>query len=408
MTMCRPVGWLFAGLLFSLVPAGSAHANTLAAALEQAWLRHPQARSIDAHAAEAEARGEVAADLTPGPASLALGHVNDVLTGNRGKREWEIELSAPLWLPAQKTARRDEAAAAVAGVAARRAALHLVLAGEVREAWWNLAAARNTRDLTGRRLTTARALEAVVLRRFRAGDLSRIDANLAQGERLAAEAETSEAEIALQAAEQAWRKLTGMAAPASIDAETPVLPTNTHQEPAADHPRLAALSAAARTTQARLKVVETTRREAPELALRLVRERGDAAEAYGNVLGVQFKLPFSSGPRVRADHAAARAELAEADAELELARQRLGLDLEKARLDLAATERQLAGAVERQRLSADNLRLTEKAFALGESDLATLLRIRAAALEADALLGARRVAFGAAVSRFNQILGVLP
>jgi cobalt-zinc-cadmium efflux system outer membrane protein len=408
MTVRRPAGWLLAGLLFSLAPALSAHADTLAAALEQAWLRFPQARSLDARAAEAEARGEVAAGLTPGPTSLTLGHVNDGLTGNRGRREWEVELSAPLWLPTQKTARRDEAAAAVARVAARRAALRLEVAGEVREAWWNLAAARNALDLAGRRLTTARTLEADVLRRFRAGDLSRIDANLAQGERLAAEAETGQAELTLKAAEQVWLKLTGMVAPAAFGEERPSPSRNTRHEPVTDHPRLAALDAAVRSTQARLKVAEATRREAPELALRLVRERGDAAEPYGNALGVQFRLPFSSGPQVRADHAAARAELAEADAELALARQQLDLDVQKAHLDLDSAERQHLMANERQRLAADSLRLAETSFALGESDVTTLLRIRAAALEADALLGARRVAFGAAVSRFNQILGVLP
>jgi outer membrane protein TolC len=408
MTVRRSAGWLLAGLIFSLAPVWSVHADTLAAALEHAWQRHPQAGSLDARAAEAEARGEVAAGLTPGPASLTLGHVNDGLSGNRGWREWEVELAAPLWLPTQKTARRDEAAAAVAGVAARRAALRLELAGEVREAWWNVAAARNALDLSRRRLTTARALEADVLRRFRAGDLSRIDANLAQGERLTAEAETSEAEIARQAAEQTWRKLIGLAAPASIDAETPALSANTRREPAADHPRLAALSAAARTTQARLRVVETTRREAPELALRLVRERGDAAAAYGNALGVRFTLPFSSGPRVRADHAAVRAELAEAEAELELARQRLGLEAEKARLDLAAAERQLVMARERRALATDNLHLAEKSFSLGESDLTTLLRIRASAFEAEVAQNRQQVAYAAALSRLNQAMGVLP
>lgn len=408
MTSRPRAGWLLAGLSFFLASAWSAHADTLAAALEQAWSRHPQARSYDARAAEAVARGEEAERLTPGPASLSLGHVNDALTGNRGRREWEVELAAPLWLPSQKAARQGEAAAALAGVAARRAALRLEIAGEVRQAWWNLAAARNALDLAGRRLTTARALEADVLRRYRAGDLSRIDANLAQGECLAAETETSEAEIAVKAAEQAWRNLTDMAVPASFGEETPASAAATSRELADDHPRLVALSAAARATQARLKLVEASRREAPELALRLVRERGDAAESYGNTLGVQFRLPFSSGPRVRADRAAARAELAEADAELALARQRLELDLEKARLDIAAAERQLATARERRRLSDDNLRLAEKAFALGESDLATLLRIRAAAFEAEAQRDSRQVAQAAARSRFNQILGVLP
>jgi len=404
MTVRRPAGWLLAGLFFSLAPAWSVHADTLAAALEQTWLRHPQARSLDARTAEAEARGALAESLTPGPASLSLGHLNDGLTGNRGRREWEVELAAPLWLPAQKGARRDEAAALMAGVAARRAALRLELAGEVREAWWNVAAARNAHDLAGRRLATARALETDVLRRFRAGDLSRIDANLVQGERLTAEAETGEAEIALQTAEQSWRKLTGMAAPAGLVGENP----SSAAEPVEDHPRLAAAAAAARLAQAKLRIAEATRREAPELALRLVRDRGDSSEAYANAVGVQLRLPFSSGPQVRLDRAAAGAELAEAEAELVLARHRLRLDVEKARADLAAAERQRAMARERQALAADNLGLAERAFALGESDLTTLLRIRATAFEAEAFLDRQRVAQAAAQSRLNQVMGVLP
>lgn len=47
-----------------------------------------------------------------------------------------------------------------------------------------------------RRVESARALEADVLRRYQAGDFARINANLAQGERLAAEAEMTETEIA--------------------------------------------------------------------------------------------------------------------------------------------------------------------------------------------------------------------
>jgi cobalt-zinc-cadmium efflux system outer membrane protein len=91
-----------------------------------------------------------------------------------------------------------------------------------------------------------------------------------------------------------------------------------------------------------------------------------------------------------------------------LARHRLRLDVEKARADLAAAERQRAMARERQALAADNLGLAERAFALGESDLTTLLRIRATAFEAEAFLDRQRVAQAAAQSRLNQVMGVLP
>ncbi len=391
-------------LLAVLAIAWPAYGQSLGEALEQAWARHPQAAAVSAREDEARARADLAAGITPGPAAMSLANLNDRLNKNRGKQEWEVEMAVPLWLPGQQAAREAEAESAVMEVAARRAALRLQVAGEVREAWWSVAAARNARDLARRRATTAGALEDDVLRRFRAGNLSRIDANLAQGERLAAEAEAVEAEAALLQAEQRYRNLTGAAAPSVLAPEADLAT----REPIEHHPQLAAVAAAARTARAKLRVAEETRRDAPELAVRVVRGRGEFAEPYANTVGVKLTIPFSSGARVRQESSAARAEASRADAELALARHRLQLDAEKARLDLAVAERQLAMARERRELAADNLRLAEKAFALGESDLATLLRIRAAAFEAEAFLDRQQVAHAAARSRLKQVLGVLP
>lgn len=391
-------------LLTMLSIAWPVHAQSLAGALDAAWARHPQAAAFAARNDEARARAEIATGFTPGPPALSLSSLNDRLNRNRGKQEWEAEMAVPLWLPGQQTAREAEAESALAEVAARRAALRLLIAGEVREAWWTLAAARNTRDLTKRRAATARALEADVLRRYKAGDLARIDANLAQGERLAAEAEAIEAEAALLAAEQVWRNLVGTAAPATLAAES----ETAAREPTEDHPQLAAVAAAARAARSKLRVAEETRRDAPEFAVRVVRERGDFSEPYANTVGVKLTIPFSSGPRVRQENAAARAEATQADAELALARHKLQFDVDKARRDAAAAERQLAMARERRALAADNLRLAEKSFALGEADLVTLLRLRAGAFEAEAFHDRQQVAHAAAQSRLKQTLGVLP
>lgn len=399
------VRWIASLAALALAWPAQAQTHTaLAQALGQAWARHPQAAAFAAREDEAQARVEVAGGLTPGPAALSVSSLNDRLNRNRGKQEWEAEVAVPLWLPGQWAAREDEAASALAEVAARGRALRLQLAGELREAWWALAAARNARDLAGRRAATARALEADVGRRFKAGDLARIDANLAQGERLGAEAEALEAQAALVAAEQAWRSLTGAAAPDEFAEEVPAAV----HEPADDHPQLAAAAAAARTARNKLRVAGETRRDAPELALRVVRERGDHAESYANTVGVKLTIPFSSGPRVRQESAAARAEASQADAELALARQKLQLGVEKARLDADAAARRLSMARARRALAADSLQLAEKSFALGEADLATLLRLRAGAYEAEALLNRDTVAHAAAVSRLKQALGVLP
>jgi outer membrane protein TolC len=139
-----------------------------------------------------------------------------------------------------------------------------------------------------------------------------------------------------------------------------------------------------------------------------VRERGDFAEPYSNSVGIKLKIPFSSGSQVRRDMSAAQAEANQADADLLRTQTRVRLDVERAQRNLQSAERQLTMAQERRQLSAENLRLAEKAFSLGESDLATLLRIRAAAFDADAFLDRQRVARAVAISRLNQALGVLP
>lgn len=391
---------LAAGLLLAM----SSQAQTLGSALEQAWTRHPQAAVFSARESEAQARAELAAGLTPGPASVSLSNLTDRFNANGGKNEWELELAVPLWLPGQRAARGLEAGGATAQVAARRAALRLQIAGELRDAWWALALARQALDLGERRDAAARVLEADVLRRFKAGELARLDANLAQNERLAAEGELLEVRSALRQAEQNYRLLTGEAAPALLNEETPA----SAQDLVATHPQLAAAQAAVRLAQARLGVAQQNRREAPELALRVVRDRGDLNAPYANMVGVKLTVPFSSGARVRQETSAAQVEAAQADAELALEQQRVELDAARARLNLDAAQQQLARAQERRALTADTLRLNEKSFALGESDLASLLRARTAAFEAEALFSRQQIARFAALSRLNQSLGALP
>ena len=400
-----------AGLLAGLsVQAAETPKSGLAIAVEQAWRLNPQAAGLDAREAEARAAQDIAAGLTPEPGSVSIGNLNDRFNRNQGKQEYEVELAVPLWLPGQKAAREAEAASRIDEAVARRSAVRLEVSGELREAWWALATARSARILAARRLETARALETDVMRRYKVGELSRIDANLAQTETHAASAELVETEATLLQAEQAVQTLIGSPAPKILDEESPTTRRVVGEagDSAETHPLLTSTAAVARSARARVQVADESRRAAPELALRVVRERGDFAEAYSNSVGIKLKIPFSSGSQVRRETSAAQAEANQADAELLRTQTRVRLDAERAQRNLQAAERQLAMAQERRQLSAENLRLAEKAFSLGESDLATLLRIRAAAFDADAFFDRQRVARAAAISRLNQAQGVLP
>ena len=384
--------------------ATASQSQTLGAALEQAWSRHPQAQVFAAHEAQAQARADLAAALTPTPAKMSLSNASDRLNQATGKDAWELEVAMPLWLSGQKAAQGQEAQSNQSELAARRAALRLQLAAEVREAWWALALARNALDSAQRREATATALQADVQRQLKAGELARAQANLADLERLAAEGETLEAQTSVAQAEQAYRTLTGADAPAQLAEESPASPTTV---PSA-HPQLMAAQAASQLAQARLGVAQQTGRDAPELALRWVRDRGDANAAYADSVGIKLTVPFGSSTHLRQESAAAQAETLQADAELALVQQRLQLELDRAQREAKMVAMQLAKAQARVALTDDTLQLTEKSYALGEADLGTLLRARAAAFEAHAFLNRQRTARAASVSRLNQSLGAMP
>ena len=409
MKWIRLAGIALASLALSW-PVGADAPAGMAQALALAWRLSPQAAALDARDAEAHAARDVAAGLTPAPGSISFGGSNDRLNRDQGKREYEVEVTTMLWLPGQMSAHEAEAASRVDEAVARRAALRLALAGEVRDAWWSLAAARHAGALAARRLESAAALAGDVRRRYQAGELSHIDANLAQAEVLIAEAALFEAEAGLLQAEQAFRTLSGVPAPSLLPEERLVM--QAAQRPLFDspetHPQLAASVAAARSARARVKVAEESRRASPELALRVLRERAVADDPYSNSVGVRLKIPFSSGAQVRRETAGAQAEADQAEAEMQRLRSQVQLAAERAQHAWQLAERQVGMAQSRRALSDENLVLGEKSFRLGESDLATLLRLRAAAFDASAFLDRQQVARAAAISQLNQALGVVP
>jgi cobalt-zinc-cadmium efflux system outer membrane protein len=379
-------------------------AQTLAVAVERAWARQPLASALNAREGEAKARIDVANSLLPAPASMSLSNVNDKFGTDTGKDAWELEVALPMWLPGQRTARKHEAVAGLSEIDARRTALRLQIAGEVREAWWALANARHGVRLAESRETTAMALEADVVRKFKAGELARTDANLAMNESLIARSELLEARVALRQLEQVYRVLTGDDAPPQLVEES--MPTNL--EISASHPQLSASLALSELAHSRLNVAQENRRDAPELAVKLVRERGDFGTPYSSALGVKLTVPFSSGAKVHQETSAAQADVLQADAELAIARQRIELEVVRNRLDVEATRQQWVNAQKRMEVNADTLRLAEKMFALGESDLPALLKARASAFEAEASFNRQRTAYHASISRLNQSLGVMP
>lgn len=159
---------------------------------------------------------------------------------------------------------------------------------------------------------------------------------------------------------------------------------------------------------ARLRAAQASTRDNPEVSVFVRRERANVDDPYANSVGVKLRIPFSSAPRVQAGIAAAQAELERDDAELGNAELRTSLDVDQARREQEAARRQLELAESRRQLAADNLALARKSYDLGESDLATLLRVQSSAFEAQRAAERARISVLVARGRLNQALGVIP
>lgn len=390
---------IFVGLLLTQ-PVDAA---SLRAALDQAWEKSPQAQTLEAKRAESDAQGVAANSLLPGAPAIILGHRNDQLSNNAGVREWEAGMAFPLWLPGQRDARQRQAKAGRVSLEADILALRLRLAGELREAIWQVRQVEAQIRLDEARAQTAKKLAEDVAKRVRAGELAKTDLNLAQNEWRTAQAAVLQNRNRLLQAQQVYATLTG----------TSVLPDDIAESAQSkplsdDHPLMEEARLAIEVAQAQVRVVSQSRRDNPELELSTRRERGSLNDPYASTVALALRLPLATNARNLPLTSAAQTALTRAQSEYTRARLTLEYQLQQAVQALQAAD-QLLDLARQQRAAAwENLDLIQKSFSLGESDLFTLLRARTAAFEAEQAHNQQEIAQALSRARLNQAQGVLP
>lgn len=394
------VKWIFVALVAS---AGSVQAASLAELLEAAWARRPEAQSLQARRLEARESGAPAESLLAGAPALGLSTRNDRLTENRGKLEYEVEVSAPLWLPGEREARRTLASAEVALPDAAAAVARLGLAGDLRRIVWLALAARADTALIRARREAAEALAADVERRARAGELARADALLARADALRVQGLQVAAEGRLQNALAQLRLLTG-AERLPEPAEEPLRDA----APAQEDPRLAAAAAAIERARAQSGLTALATRASPEFGVQFRRDRDRSGVEANDSLSFQLRIPFATEARNRPLRAAAEARLTEAMVEARYRRSALDAAAQAASLELENARRALPPADARREATREAERLARQAFRLGETSLAELLRTTAIAADAEGDALAARLAVSRAIAMLNQARGWMP
>ena len=391
--------------VLSTAPIQAVGTVTLRAALDSAWQRAVTARESDGQRRRADADRAVAGSLWAAPPSLELSHRDDRLQSNAGSRETEIGVAVPLWLPGQRAARAGTADAAVAQAQAATQVALLRLAGELRDAAWQIFALQAEAAQADGLAQALKTLADDVERRVRAGDLARADALAAQAEQLAASALQTEVRQRLQAARARWALLTGLTAVPELLAATA---SDGALGAAVAHPELQLASQSTELARRRVELMRHSRRDAPELTVGVRQETPGRAEASQGSLVFGLRLPFGTDDRNRPLEAAALAELDVAETHEQRLRERLDSDIAAARDAQRAAEAQLEAESARARLLRERATLIDKSFRAGETPLPDQLRALAAAGQADSAVARQTAALGLARARLQQALGLLP
>lgn len=387
----------------ALVAAANPGTVTLGQATESAWQRAVEARETEGQLQRAQAERFAASSLWAAPPALEFSHRSDRWQTNQGRRETEVGLAWPLWLPGQRAAR---GAAVEAELDLGRAAVQagrLHFAGLVRETSWRVAAQRAETELADAQARYLKSLAEDVDRRVKAGDLARADALAARAELLSATAAQSASRDRMQVLRSQWFVLTGT--DASPDMTETVQVTGFDL---AAHPDVRLADLTVERARKRLDVVNASRREPPELVVRLRQDMPGRADLSQNSIGVGVRIPFGTDGRNQPRQAAALSELDVAQTSAERLRDRLSAEVASARATAEAAQEQLD--VERQRaaLLRERAGLIERSFKAGDTPLPELLRAFNAALQADASLARQQTAVGLARARLQQTLGILP
>lgn len=391
-----PIVALLAGAAFP----GVTEASGLAPALEGAWARSAEIAALTARRAEILARKRAAGRITPAPPALTLGHLTDLVTGNDGYREYEVEVGTPLWLPGEATAIRRLADTELAQLDAQLAAAGLAVAGEVRDAYWRFRRASVAVEAARRRLQAAGTLEQDLARQVAAGQVARADLLLAIAAAADARTLLISEEASLAEARLAFLALTGT--------EPPDEAIEPEDEPAAEgsDPRLLALQKALEVTEATHRLLKVQDRDSPAIALKGVFERELSGESYDKRIGVQVVIPFATEGRNEPRRTLNEVERSRTLVELRAARSRIDADVRAAEAELAAAREQAALAQARVRALAERLELITRSVRAGESALAELIRARADLEAAEAARAQSEVAVMQARSKLNQARGV--
>lgn len=405
------LGYAWPALAESMARQASDHEDTVSEnprlslheVLQQVVAIHPQQSLLAAHQHMVQARRTMASSWLPQAPSVGFSHQNDALMSNRDEREWQAQMQIPIWLPGQRQARNQVANLADDSLSQDRAGLQQLAADLLRNAVWDIALRRNEVSLVENRRNTMRSVAEDVQKRFKAGEVARLDVMQAEQETLQAERQRVTAHAELMHAQFRYQQLTGLnEMPARLEE-----PLSTRED-YADSPYWQAAQARLKLAEGQRDLTAIEQRQNPQLTLSTRTIQGGFDYAYNSSMGVAINIPLQSEVHRAPLLANAEQNIGDARTQLETLRRQLENNLHEAEHNLHVSRQELTLIQQQQTIASENASLARKAYRLGELDLNQLLRLQLLAFEAERSLSNQQLQVQWNIAKYNQAVGVLP
>lgn len=382
--LCFGLAWSVAWAAGAATPAELPGAEQARAAIEQDPAVVQALRTL-------EAAGYSAAMLEAGPHEWTVGATAQQrrVDGRGGSNEWSMRIERSIRVAGKAGLDRRLGQTGEDLARARLAAARVEAARNLLDAWIDWLAARQGREALDEQVrTTEENLRTVALRQ-KAGDASRLELNVAQGDlaqarQQAAAAATAESK-ALAALKIRYPALPPLARPLPDPATLEWGEAQWRERVLDAHPLLTAANRGLRKAELTAERVWADRTPDPTVGVFTSSEVFRAERS----VGISLSIPLGGSYREQASR--------EALSQVEVARAALDRQRRELELLVSGQVQEAIGSVERWRLAEqsaaaarETARLTQKAYAAGESDVQALLLVRRQALESTTAAQAAR------------------
>lgn len=374
--------------------------------LEAAVQNAPQALETPVRAQQAADYVAAGSSLINGRASIVYNMLDDRWRDNRvGFRQIDMGVALPLWRLGERSDAKAMGKHYEEQVALWGDYLRWQLAGRLRAALNELAAAEAQLELEREAARAAEAVHDATERLFAAGSLARLDTLQTRTLLLEQQQRVLDAEARLVDAERTFQVLTGLnQRPAAPHAET----LSSLEDIPETHPVLSYLRSEVTLAADKVRQSEIEAKGSPEITVGTHTDRADYASPTFDSVWISLSVPIGGKSVVQSRSSGARREHVDAEVALREGFIELQRLLHEAEHSLFVTSQTLPLVEERATLAEERRQMAERAFEAGELTLAQALNALQDAIAARQTLSDLRLEQQRLTSEYNQLIGVLP